>query len=168
VSGIHCVLACSYPERGDDALQLDHDNLFQEIPQDYRTITETSFTFTIKNGLVDSIQEGDLHQQEYDPLSQSIFLTSSERPELPFYTLTIYPTDEYLDSFSTNNPRDATICALFVVALVSVLFFFYDYFVQREFHERGQVLDAKRRFIRYVSHEVRLNFRYQWKCTSLA
>jgi hypothetical protein len=165
--------------------------VLQEIPQDYHSITETSFTFTIKNGVVYSIQEGDLHQQKYDPLSQSIFLTSSERPELPFYTLTIYPTDEYLDSFSTNNPRDATICALFVVALVTVLFFFYDYFVQREFHERGQVresaklflfilfkntnginviqvLDEKRRFIRYVSHEVRLSILDSLGCTMFA
>ena len=107
-------------------------------------------------------QEGDVHQSKYDALSQSTNLTSmsSGRQKLPFYSLSIYPTDEFIDSFSTNNPRDATICALFVIALVTILFFFYDYFVQREFHERKQVLDAKRRFIRYVSHEVSLKTVY--------
>jgi hypothetical protein len=56
VSGIHCVLQCSYPEHGDELLQLQLDaDVLQEIPQDYRSTVETSFTFTIKNGVVDSM-----------------------------------------------------------------------------------------------------------------
>ena len=71
------------------------------------------------------------------------------------YSLKIYPTDEFIESYSTNNPRNATIAALSVMVLITILFVLYDFFVRREFQERQQVLEAKRTFIRYVSHEVR-------------
>lgn len=99
--------------------------------------------------------EGDLHEPSYDFLRQSINLTRSSFPPIIAYSLHLYPTEDFISSYSTHNPRNATICALFVIALVTILFFFYDFFVQREFIQRRQVLEAKRRFIRYVSHEVR-------------
>jgi hypothetical protein len=38
---------------------------------------------------------------------------------------------------------------------MSLLFFLYDFFVRQEFHEKKSVLEAKRKFVRFVSHEVR-------------
>lgn len=58
-------------------------------------------------------------------------------------------------SYSTGNAKNATIAALAIIMLISILFLIYDYFVRKEFLERHQLLEAKRRFIRYVSHEVR-------------
>jgi signal transduction histidine kinase len=37
----------------------------------------------------------------------------------------------------------------------SILFMMYDFFVRQEFHAKQAVIEAKRRFVRFVSHEVR-------------
>ena len=65
------------------------------------------------------------------------------------------PTDDFFQSYSTANPRNAAIASLAILFVVSILFILYDFYVRREFTERRQLLEAKRRFIRYVSHEVR-------------
>ena len=65
------------------------------------------------------------------------------------------PTDDFVKSYSTSNPTNATVAALSVIVFISILFLLYDYFVRREFLEKHQLLEAKRRFIRFVSHEVR-------------
>lgn len=45
--------------------------------------------------------------------------------------------------------------AVFIVLLTSVLFGAYDFFVRLEVSENKELLESKRRFVRYVSHEVR-------------
>ena len=137
IQGVQCVLTHTH-----GSLHLAHSTDVDE------------FTFTIRNGVVESIIEGDVHDTKYDSLRVSGDLTASHHA-LAGYSLTIFPTDEFINSYATNNPRNATIAALSVILLITILFFFYDFFVQREFHERKQVLEAKRTFIRYVSHEVR-------------
>lgn len=42
-----------------------------------------------------------------------------------------------------------------IVLATAFLFFLYDYFVRREFGAKRQLLQAKRDFMRFVSHEVR-------------
>ena len=139
--GVHCVLT-------HHRHHIDGDN-------------QESFTFTIRNGHVESITKNEkdtVHDHDNDKYGIlrviSGNLTSYQEAN-GWYSLTIVPTDEFIDSYATNNPRNATIAALSVILLITVLFFFYDFFVRREFYERAQVLKAKRTFIRYVSHEVR-------------
>eukprot|EP00956_Cyclotella_meneghiniana_P015923 scaffold24778_cov67-Cyclotella_meneghiniana.AAC.3 len=100
-------------------------------------------------------KEGDLHDQKFNAYGLSTYLTRESQTMHPRYFLSIYPTDIYVDQYSTNNPQIATIAAISVIILISILFILYDYFVRQEFHERRELLEAKRRFIRYVSHEVR-------------
>jgi signal transduction histidine kinase len=45
--------------------------------------------------------------------------------------------------------------AVCIIVFTSLLFFLYDFFVRQEFNEKRSVLEAKRQFVRYVSHEVR-------------
>ena len=45
--------------------------------------------------------------------------------------------------------------ALLIVLMTSMIFLTYDCTVRREFNEKQQLLNAKRMFMRYVSHEVR-------------
>lgn len=139
------------------------ENVFSDVTQGVHCVlthngdNHESFTFTIRNGHVESITKNEkdtVHDNdEYDILRVSGNLTSYQ--EAGWYSLTIVPTDEFIDSYATNNPRNATTAALSVILLITILFFFYDFFVRREFYERAQVLKAKRTFIRYVSHEVR-------------
>jgi signal transduction histidine kinase len=71
------------------------------------------------------------------------------------YFLEIYSTDEFVNYYSTNNPRSACIGAVAIMVFTSLLFFFYDFFVRKEFHTKKNLLESKRQFVRFVSHEVR-------------
>ena len=67
----------------------------------------------------------------------------------------MYPCDDLFQVYATNNPKIATIGAVLVILSTSMLFFVYDFLVRREFHAKRELLQAKRRFMRFVSHEVR-------------
>lgn len=71
------------------------------------------------------------------------------------YTLTIYPNNELYEDYSTENPLIATIIAVFAIVFTSVMFFLYDFFVRKDISQKAYLLDAKRQFVRFVSHEVR-------------
>jgi signal transduction histidine kinase len=45
--------------------------------------------------------------------------------------------------------------AAFIFIFVAALFLIYDLLVRREFNAKQQLLEAKRHFMRFVSHEVR-------------
>jgi signal transduction histidine kinase len=49
----------------------------------------------------------------------------------------------------------ATVGAVCIMVFTSLLFFLYDFYVRREFNAKKQLLEAKRKFVRFVSHEVR-------------
>jgi signal transduction histidine kinase len=71
------------------------------------------------------------------------------------YTLTLYPTEELFDVYSTTNPAVATVGAVLIVLFTSFVFLLYDLFVRQAFNEKDSVLNAKRQFMCFVSHEVR-------------
>lgn len=49
----------------------------------------------------------------------------------------------------------ATVGAVCIMIFTSLLFFLYDFYVRREFNAKKHLLEAKRKFVRFVSHEVR-------------
>lgn len=99
---------------------------------------------------------GDLHDSNFDSYAVSSALGEDTTAAMSTeFTITIYPTEEYFESYTTRNPIVASIGAVCVMLLTSVLFFGYDYFVQKEFQAREIVLQAKRKFMRFISHEVR-------------
>jgi signal transduction histidine kinase/ActR/RegA family two-component response regulator len=71
------------------------------------------------------------------------------------YRLSLYPNDDLFQVYSTHNPRLATFGVVAIVLAMSLVFFLYDFCVRREFHEKEDLLQAKRNFMRWVSHEVR-------------
>ena len=73
----------------------------------------------------------------------------------PMYELDLYPSDDFYRSYGTSNPTIATIGAIATIALTSLCFGLYDFFVRREFLAKKNLLEAKRQFMRFVSHEVR-------------
>ena len=116
-----------------------------------------SFLYDSHSYLFFSGGSGDIHNTQYEKLRQSISLTGSGfiNDESSEYILSIYPNAEFFDAYSTHNPRIAAIGAVCIIALTSVLFTLYDYFVRREFDAKKDMLNAKRQFMRFVSHEVR-------------
>lgn len=73
----------------------------------------------------------------------------------PVYTLALYPTDQLYEVYSTTNPRVAAAGAVCMIVLTSLLFWLYDFLVRREFLAKKEILDSKRKIMRFVSHEVR-------------
>eukprot|EP00977_Amphora_coffeiformis_P024285 scaffold15349_cov89-Amphora_coffeaeformis.AAC.1 len=69
--------------------------------------------------------------------------------------MTLYPNRDFFGMYSTENPAIAVIGCLCIILVTSTLFFLYDMFVRKEFHKKKVIFQAKRRFVRYVSHEVR-------------
>ena len=57
---------------------------------------------------------------------------------------------------STANPLAATIGAICILLVTTLFFFLYDFFVNRELTGKNETLDARRQFMRFVSHEVRI------------
>ena len=46
--------------------------------------------------------------------------------------------------------------AVCIMLFTSALFLLYDFFVRQEFLSKQLIMQAKRNYVRYVSHEVRL------------
>ena len=101
--------------------------------------------------------EGDLHDPTFSAFSRTVTLEGTDLSGISqrHYRLSLYPTEDFFDVYSTENPMIATVGAVIIVLLTSLLFFVYDCAVRREFNAKQDLLRAKRKFMRFVSHEVR-------------
>jgi len=115
-----------------------------------------TYTYTISNGKVLLKGEGDLHDRHFAEYGRSVSLTDGLFSDISAsYTLYLYPTHEFFRTYQTNNPMIATIGAVCIIVFTSLVFYLYDFFVRKEFGAREEILEAKRRFVRFISHEVR-------------
>jgi len=118
---------------------------------------EQVFTYTLRDGSGVFLGEGDLHDTNYDEYEESTVMleegTMSASSEN--YSIRCYPNSKFAETYDTNAPKTAAWGAVAIIAFVSALFFVYDRFVRKEFNARKELLEAKRQFVRFVSHEVR-------------
>lgn len=116
-----------------------------------------SHSYNIQKGEVIYKGPGDLHHQNNALFKASAPLITPEYFSnfTAEYTLEIYSTDEFIASYGTNNPMTACIGAVMIIVFTSLLFFLYDWTVRSEFHSNRNLFEAKRQFVRFVSHEVR-------------
>lgn len=120
--------------------------------------TEDEFyTYDILEGSGVYMGEGDLHDTAYDEYKTQALLLDPESMASgsAVYTTTCYPTDEFVAGYKTNKPLIISLAAVGIIVFVSALFFTYDTCVRHEFDEKKDLLEAKRQFVRFVSHEVR-------------
>lgn len=98
-----------------------------------------------------------MHDEKFDKYRRSALLNPAGlfSSSSASYTLTLYPKDELFDVYSTQNPAVATAGSVCIIIFTSLLFTLYDFFVRQEFTAKRSVLEAKRNFVRFVSHEVR-------------
>jgi signal transduction histidine kinase len=109
-------------------------------------------------------------QDEHSGDFRSLNISLSEglfSDETVNYYMDIYATEEFTSQFGrlmggettdTNGlPISISVClgTVLVMIFTSLLFVAYDHYVRKEFNAKNQLLEAKRRFVRYVSHEVR-------------
>ncbi|KAJ1389803.1 hypothetical protein B484DRAFT_409201, partial [Ochromonadaceae sp. CCMP2298] len=67
----------------------------------------------------------------------------------------IYPTQAFYTSYFTPLPLQIAFLLGSVVLFCLLVFGLYDCLVSRESGRRQGVLEAKRRFVRFISHEIR-------------
>ena len=72
--------------------------------------------------------QGDLHDRDFDEYARSITLSGAgiSGASLKAYVLTLYPNDEFFALYRTSSPRIATIGAVAIVVLISLIFILYD------------------------------------------
>ena len=115
------------------------------------------YSYTIQDGSGVFVGEGDFHDPKYDEYEmEQVLIDPKEMSSYSaVYTLTCYPNDQFSQVYTTTNPMTAAIGAVLTIFIVSALFFLYDRCVTKEFDAKKEYLEAKRQFVRFVSHEVR-------------
>jgi len=118
----------------------------------------SAYTYIIRKGMPELLGNGDLHDRTYTKYGKSVLLNSIASlgaKSSAQYTLTVYPTDEILNAFATSNPVTVAVGFCGVIIFCTVIFFLYDYLMRYEATRRKNVLEMKRRFVRFISHEIR-------------
>lgn len=118
---------------------------------------ESAYTYEIVKGEATFLGEGDLHLERFDHYAIESVMTPLNlfTNASASYTVTLYPTEDLYNLYSTRNPATASVVVVVVMCFTSFLFLIYDLFVRREFNAKKELLSAKRKFVRFVSHEVR-------------
>jgi signal transduction histidine kinase len=117
-----------------------------------------AYTYIIrKGGKPELIGEGDLHDPAYNKYKQVQVLNNitTYADTSATYTLTVYPTDKMFQEFQSDTPWRVAVSFVAVIFAVTCIFFLYDFLMRREASQRNQVLEMKRRFVRFISHEIR-------------
>jgi signal transduction histidine kinase/CheY-like chemotaxis protein len=120
--------------------------------------TETkAVTFTVIHGVGHLVGDGDLHDRSYDSKKEWVVLTNEHdfNEGSPTFRLSLYPNGGFRDAYHTRNPRRGAIGSVCIIIFTSLFFFLYDSCVRREFNSSRELLQARRQFMRFVSHEVR-------------
>ncbi len=120
-----------------------------------------SHSFIYDNGVVEYVGQGDHHDAKYD--SQRYEFDASSTTEISSfltstpltYTVTLYPTGDWIDLFEDSIPAITCGVAVGLVVFTSVVFSLYDYLINRDVNEKELILQTKRQFVRYISHEIR-------------
>lgn len=101
--------------------------------------------------------EDDCHETKYDKFMKTTAIIDSNllSEGSVYYSMTCYPNDEFFESYHSGNPTRVAIGSVGIILFTSMLFFLYDFFVRREFQHKKELFQAKRKFVRFVSHEVR-------------
>ena len=112
-----------------------------------------AYTYRINNGGAIFQGIGDMHDSKYS--------SDKRRFDIPYFTgsvdysITLYPTDDYVAEFETDLPLYACVLSVGVVVLTSLIFVVYDIFVNRQKYEKELIINTKRLFVRFISHEIR-------------
>jgi len=144
-----------------DLLEHAFESDVQGLDVVIRTDTNTEgFTYNISDGKATFKGNGTVVDEDFADQTSDFYATRHINPNFfsnstARYYMDIYATDEFVDEYTTNNPRAACIGAVAIILGTSLLFFLYDHFVRKEFHDKRKLLEAKRQFVRFISHEVR-------------
>jgi len=120
------------------------------------------YSYEVEDGQLYFLGSGDLHDRKFNDQRRSIDLKSTLGGDVQFttdaqtdFTIAFYPTQDYENSFRTSMPWVYCFTVTGIVVFLSGIFFIYDHIMLRNSNEQRAVLETKRRFVRFISHEVR-------------
>jgi len=117
------------------------------------TSENKSYTYLADHNTTTFLGQSDYHDPGMTDYAKKTTLSSFSG--IIQYELIIYPTTNFFSVYTTKSPVIALVSAIVAVVFTTFLFLVYDLFVRREFVARHNLLQAKRQFMRFVSHEVR-------------
>lgn len=139
--------------------------LLEHIPQDSNHIeyvirvNDDVLTYRIVDGQPVFKGLGDLHDERFSGHKRSVDVAEGlqgvESCQQMVYEMHFYPTREYVQRFQTELRWVFCFGSVGIIVLVSLLFALYDWAMVRENSEQQAVLETKRQFVRFISHEVR-------------
>lgn len=113
------------------------------------------YTYTIHNKTSELICKGDCHDNKYDAFkmkTEMVDPTLLSNGSMNYYVI-CYPNDKFYEEYTTSNPIIAAIGIVAIILMTSAIFCLYDSFVRKEFNAKQNLFEAKRMFVRFVSHE---------------
>ena len=113
----------------------------------------TCYSYLYKKGKVEYIMAKDIHDSAYD--DQRVSFASTPFGGSTQYTISLYPTKEWMDLYHDDVPLVACLVMVGLVVFTSVIFCVYDYLMNREVVHKDLVMQTKRQYVRYISHEIR-------------
>jgi hypothetical protein len=110
-------------------------------------------TFHVKKGEVFFQSMGDTaghRYKEFKYVVADVVISGSDT-----FTAEFYPEQEFMDSRTTESPWKLAVGARLLILLCTLLFVFYDVSMRNKVNRTEIVLGTKRRFVRFISHEMR-------------
>ena len=116
-------------------------------------------TYTIINGKPHFKGLGDVHDSHRSRYArQSNVLEGLQHEiltDMSKFTVTFYPTCDYEAKFNSNFRWIFCFGSVIIITFVTIVFIAYDYSITRFTNEQKNILEMKRQFVRFISHEVR-------------
>jgi signal transduction histidine kinase/CheY-like chemotaxis protein len=142
------------------------ENMFPSQVTGINAVFETdtrTITYKIIDGKAVLLGEGRLIHQNFEDRQRQIqlaepvelFSTDDGSNVTKTLILSLVPNDEFYQIYHTTGPTIAAIVVVCSILLTILVFFLYDFYVRREFNAKRELLEARRQFMRFVSHEVR-------------
>jgi len=119
------------------------------------TTDTLSASFKIVDGAPELVGIGDHHDDHFSEFGRSLVLNDFSDATPIVITLTVYPTEQIFSEYQTHAPRTVTVSIVAAISISAIFFLLYDFFMRGESRERRVILETKRRFVRFISHEVR-------------
>ena len=98
--------------------------------------------------------DGDHHDDRYSNYGMFATFEGTDVSDT-LYSVAVYPTEQYFAAYTTSNPKVAVIAVAVVIVLSSLMFLVYDIAMRRKTLADRRVMQAKRKYMRFVSHEIR-------------
>ena len=132
-------------------------NFFYEIK-----INTTKLFYSVNNGIVQKSSSASLNQLENQlnrkQQSQNIHEVHNLNDHPSIFSMLDNMTITYYSTENIETPLSAvvvSISCILATLLICSLFLIFDYFITRESQTTQNLLDSKRLFVRFVSHEIR-------------